>query len=242
MQGLNPTALLAAWEEGAGQLPLRRAITLLTMAWPERSAAEWAGASIGERDRGLLRLREDLFGPRFDGVAVCPACGQRLQLTFSTHDITVPAPALAGRAESLRLESAGYEVVYHLPTTADLLAVSDTGDPAGLLKRSVEVARRGGEVVDPAQLPDEVASAVSVAMAQADPQAEVRMALACPACSHQWTCLFDILSFLWGEIEDWVQRIVREVHILASAYGWTEAGILALSPRRRRIYLEMVGA
>jgi hypothetical protein len=35
---------------------------------------------------------------------------------------------------------------------------------------------------------------------------------------------------------------LREVHVLASANGWSEAEILALSPQRRQRYLEIVTA
>jgi hypothetical protein len=77
-------------------------------------------------------------------------------------------------------------------------------------------------------------------MAEADPQAEVRIALSCPGCSNQWSSVFDIVAFLWGEIEDWAQRLLLEVHALASAYGWSERDIVAMGPRRRRFYLEMV--
>jgi len=31
------------------------------------------------------------------------------------------------------------------------------------------------------------------------------------------------------------------VHMLASAYGWSEQAILGLSPARRRLYMEMLG-
>ena len=77
-------------------------------------------------------------------------------------------------------------------------------------------------------------------MAQADPQADVQLALSCPACSHQWQSVFDIVSFFWSEMNAWAYRILREVHILASAYGWREADILAMSPYRRQLYLKMV--
>ncbi len=53
---------------------------------------------------------------------------------------------------------------------------------------------------------------------------------------------FDILSYLWTEIEDWAQRLLVDVHTLAVSYGWSERDILALSPRRRRMYLELLGA
>jgi hypothetical protein len=52
--------------------------------------------------------------------------------------------------------------------------------------------------------------------------------------------MFDIVSFLWTEIAAEAKRLLREVHILASAYGWREADIFSLSPLRRQFYLEAV--
>ena len=133
-------------------------------------------------------------------------------------------------------------LAFRLPTSADLLDAGVVEGRGALLKRCVETARLGSEAADLAALPEDVVKAISAAMAQADPQAEVRIAMTCPSCSHQWSSLFDILSFLWGEIEDWAQRLLVEVHMLASAYGWSERDIVAMSPRRRRMYLDMVGA
>ena len=70
----------------------------------------------------------------------------------------------------------------------------------------------------------------------------MNLALDCPACGAHWQSVFDIVTFLWGEIEDWAQRLLYDVHLLASAYGWSERDIVAMTPRRRRMYLEMVGA
>ena len=79
-------------------------------------------------------------------------------------------------------------------------------------------------------------------MAETDPQADVQLALACPACGHTWQATFDIVSFFWSEINAWAYHTLREVHGLALAYGWTETDILALSPQRRQLYLEMATA
>jgi hypothetical protein len=62
-----------------------------------------------------------------------------------------------------------------------------------------------------------------------------------PGLRHSWDVLFDIVSFFWAEIGAWAQRLLREVHALASAYGWREADILALSAWRRRQYLDLAG-
>jgi hypothetical protein len=48
------------------------------------------------------------------------------------------------------------------------------------------------------------------------------------------------VAFFWKEINHWANRILREVHLLASTYGWSEADILALTPTRRQWYLALV--
>ena len=84
-----------------------------------------------------------------------------------------------------------------------------------------------------------MAQAVIRELAAGDPQAEVLLSLRCPACEHEWSTPFDILAYLWDEIDDWARRLLSEVHTLASAYGWSERDVLGMSARRRRLYLEM---
>ena len=70
----------------------------------------------------------------------------------------------------------------------------------------------------------------------------MRLALRCDACGHEWVSPFDIGAFLLREVEAWAEGLLREVHALARAYGWSERAILDLSARRRRAYLDLVGA
>ncbi len=229
---MNSAALLAAWEEGLSQPAPQRAVSLLAAACPEHSEDEWAEATIGERDGRLLRLREQLFGSRLDATAQCPECSERLELSFSTDDIRVSAPADSG----LVAAAEGCQVRFRLPNSIDLLEAGRSVDPErALLARCVSDT-------NVALLPPEVVRTVAERMAEADPQADVQIALSCPNCGHGWSMPFDIVSYLWGEIEDWARHLLIEVHSLASAYHWSEQHILAMSPRRRRMYLDMVGA
>src|SRR5262249_33315899 len=133
---MNSMTLLNAWEQGLCQSAPARALLLLASAWPERSAAEWARASIGERDRNLLRLREELFGPRLEATGVCPRCGERVEMGFTTQEIAPPAPASpASLTAHFRAESSGYVVQYRLPTSSDVLEASDARE---LLQRCIE--------------------------------------------------------------------------------------------------------
>jgi hypothetical protein len=77
-------------------------------------------------------------------------------------------------------------------------------------------------------------------LAKADPMAETRVNLNCAECGEQWEETLDVAAWLWTEIESQARRLVGEVHLLASAYGWSEAEVLSLSAQRRSLYLEMV--
>jgi hypothetical protein len=140
-----------------------------------------------------------------------------------------------------------YRVRFRLPNTLDLASISGgTSDAAAarmlLLEKCILSARLEDEDVSPDKLPAAVTTEVVERMARADPQAGIEFDFSCPACGQNWQALFDIESFFWSEISAWAQRIFSEIHVLARAYGWTETHILGLSPWRRQVYLNLVGA
>jgi hypothetical protein len=245
MQGLSAAELLGVWELGLAQSPLQRALTLLAAAAPDIPPEALSNLSIGERDARLLTLREWTFGPQLNGLTTCPGCNERLELTFEVSDVRARTESsTAEPGDALSLCVADYEASFRLPNSLDLAAISVSQGIAAsrefLFQRCVLTARHKGEDCPAELLPSDIVDAIVAQMAQADPQANGQMALSCPRCGHQWQAVFDIASFFWSEITAWASRILREVHILASAYGWREADILAMSPMRRQIYLEMV--
>ncbi len=240
MRALSASELLSVWEHGLAQSPIERALTLLAAADPESAPDDMARLSIGQRDAQLLTLREWMFGSQLVSLANCPECGEQLELAFDVSDIragqTDQGQALAS--------AAGYEVDMRLPNSLDLAAIASHNSTEArrlLLDRCIVRLQREGADAPLDRLPEDVKTAISEQMALADPQANVELALACPACSHQWQAVFDIATFFWSEINAWAIRLLREVHAIASAYGWREADIVALSPMRRQLYLDMIG-
>jgi hypothetical protein len=243
MRMLSASKLLSVWEQVLGQPQVERALALLCAACPELTPLELARASIGRRDTLLLALREQTFGPQLVSRVNCQQCGEALALSFNVSDVLIPQEALPEDALHLSLEH--YEVHFRLPNSEDLMRVTGAHDDVEtasqlLLARCVLRAVEDGEQRPVDELPLHVRQAVVRRMAEADPQALVQLALSCPACSHRWLVTFDIASYFWSEINAWAYRILREVHTLATAYGWREADILAMSSRRRQVYLEMV--
>lgn len=242
MRALSAHELLDAWEKCLGRPPHERALSLLSACTGERAEA-LSRHSIGRRDRALLELRASVFGTRLTSLASCPACGERMEMDMEVGDLLVEQHG--EQPVSLALRAGDYDVLFRLPDSNDLAALPPSDDAAeaarALLARCVMSARLGDEEVPAAQLPPDVLEAVGERMGEADPQGDMRLALACPACAHAWQEAFDIGQFLWGELNAWAARTLGEVHRLAKAYGWREADILALSPQRRQMYLDMVG-
>ena len=255
MRDLSAAELLTAWDRALGQSPTRQALVLLAAVYPEHSMEQLAQWSVGQRDACLLTLRERLFGSELNGVTVCPQCQQRIELAFNVSDIRVEptmTDPIVPVDEIMTLTAEGYRVQFRLPNTLDLEAIETRTDVnqmrEQLLHRCItavvwEGAEKGdGEPVNSlAPLPMTLVDAIAARMAEADAQADTRLALSCPDCHHEWFSTFDIATYLAGEIHSWAKYLLREIHSLALGYGWREADILTMTPRRRRAYLELLG-
>ena len=244
MRPLKAMELLAVWEHSLNRTLLERVLALLIAACPEIDSETIAGLSIGERDARLLQLREWMFGSNLVNTARCPQCTQRVEWENRIADIRIPPSPITPSPAEFSLNVANFSLRFRLPNSTDIAAVMNAsrGDstPQDLLKRCIVSARHTGEACDPGSLPEDVLAALGRRIEDLDPQAEIRIDLTCPQCSHKWDVLFDIASFLWTEINHWAGQTLRGVHKLANAYGWSERDILNLSPVRRQLYLGLV--
>jgi hypothetical protein len=51
-----------------------------------------------------------------------------------------------------------------------------------------------------------------------------------------------VAGFVARDLDRTLDRLYEEIHVIASAYGWDEAAILALPPERRCRYVSMIAA
>jgi hypothetical protein len=232
MRALSAADVLRVWEHGQASGLAARAIALLEAANPGDAGV--LDLPIGRRDALLLELRERTFGGRLDAIAACPACRDTIEFEFTTDDVRMSPPV---SDDTVRIEAGGHQLAFRLPTTRDLAALP--GDMTVDGARHWLLARCAIGELPSVPLPDDVVETVSGQLGEADPQADVRVELHCPACDHAWSAPFDIVTFFWRELQTYAQRLLREVHVLAARYAWTEADVLALSPLRRRAYLEL---
>jgi hypothetical protein len=244
---ITASELLAAWEGGVDRPMFERALLLLE-ASSGQSWEDLAALSIGQRDARLLDLREAIFGRSLPCLTVCLACDEKLELNLDVGDLRVSASPSRGEQnrDTLTIEAEDLTLEFRLPNSFDLSAASGAKDTdsarAALIERCLLAVHGQEKEIPYSSLSPSVLDVLTVAMTEADPQSHLELALSCPSCEQEWQAVFDIASYLWGEIQTWALRILHEVHILASAYGWREADILALSPLRRQLYLERIGA
>jgi hypothetical protein len=237
---------------------------MLMAAVPGADWRELAELPLGQRQAHLLSVREKTFGSLLEVFVECPGCEAELEFEIDT---TVERQAEAAEPSpnaTFALEVGEFDLELRLANTADLLAlelagrvgqagqVGQVGQVGQAGETSVETVRRElfsrcalevrrrGDLVEASCVPDEVIALAAEEMSARDPQAESLRSLECPMCSHQWQAVFEIVDYLWREIEVDVRRLFREIDLLARTYGWSEDQILALSPFRRRCYMELI--
>lgn len=213
--------LLDIWEAAAAAAPAARGVALLRPRDPD----DLLRMPVSRVDARLFALRRDWFGDSMTGIATCAHCGARIELELRASDfVREEEPPATFRA-------AGREC--RLPDTRDLMAVASLDAAAARRALATRIAAAD------ALTGDEV-DAIGRALEEADPGGDVHLVTNCPECGERCETVIDPAAFLFSEVTAAASRVLRDVHALAAAYGWSEEQVLALPPSRRRLYVEMV--
>jgi hypothetical protein len=222
---VDEARLLSLWEQGQARQPLDRALLML---WGLGGRRDAATLTLGARDAALLALRAEHFGAVLQATAACPHCGQAMAFELPLRSLgETLAPADAALQVSLA------EGVYRLPTSADLAAALHRPEPRAALALALRV--QGDGTLDEAAL-----ATIEAALREADPASQIDIALTCQACGNAFESPMDPGECLWHDVQRQAQHTLDDVHALASAYGWSEAEVLAVPPTRRQHYLQRV--
>ena len=241
---LDAAATLDLWDRAGGALPgpdpLDRIGALA--AYDGTDPATLDDEPVGRCHARLLRLRRGLAGELMEATATCGTCTEPIEFGLDVGGLLASAEGPGGPGE---VAWDGGVVRWRTPSLGDLRSLraqvgrgADAQD--ALRARCLTATDAAGGPVDPADVPPEVLDRVEAAMADADPLAEVLVALDCPRCGAAVACDVDVAAFVWAELDARARRVVQEVGLLAAAFGWTEPEVLALSESRRAAYLRLV--
>jgi hypothetical protein len=197
--------------------------------------------TIGDREALLWHVRRLTVGDLIEAVLSCASCGEKASIELTVVDL-VRQP-YAEWNPTFEEEIAGRRVEFRLPCGFDVerLSSSSHRDLELLADALVEacVIRVDGSPVVPGQL-EPIRDRLSERLASLDPQAETLLDTTCPACDAPIAASLDAASFLAEELQRRSRYLFEEVHVLATAYHWSEREILGMTADRRRIYLDMI--
>lgn len=243
MRPLTAIDAIRVWESGHRQRPAEQALTVLTVVFPEDDQDGLRRLTLGACNARLLKVRDQIFGHELVGFSECVNCGERLEFTLDSKALSRAGPVEAPEAE-FELECEGYSLRFRLLEIEDLIVAGEGGDQVVardlLIERCIVEARYDDREVLVASLPDTVVAYLGQRLTELDSAAEVEIELSCPACDCINRLSLDVAAYFNAEIAAQAQRLLREVHTLAVAYGWNESDILAMSALRRRSYIEML--
>lgn len=234
--------LLSFWEISLDKPLLERGLWLVYLANPTFDFGRVASMPIGERDAQLLAIRENLFGPVFDNTTNCPKCKQKVEWETTVDAVRMPPKPDSMNGGLHSLEYNGNHIQFRLPNSTDILEVlslkKGISKEKVLLRRCIEPSSLPADYAN--ELPEALENALVQKMEACDPQADIIMAILCPECGHNWDITFDIVSYLWAEIDDWATHLIQDVFGLAKNFGWSENDILEMGSFRRSLYLKML--
>lgn len=243
---LATATLLELWSAGAATTAPDRARAILRAAFPPEVEPQLDALPLGEWNTGLLRVQRLQFGNTFVLTDRCPHCGEAVELRLAGDTLRPPVPDPGHRSSPPLLEVDDCVVRYRLLTGGDWRAAlqepASDATEAGvrLLRRAVVEVTRNGQPVTPGEISPSAWESLAEAVTAADPWSEILFALHCPHCRGDWESLLELGDYVWNEIAGTAQQSLRQVHRLASAYGWTEAEVLELPPDRRSAYIALL--
>jgi hypothetical protein len=195
--------------------------------------------TLGRLQHAMLKLHAETFGGALECLAACTACGNTLE--FAVPVAAVERGVRERVVADVDVGVDGVRFGVQAPTVADVLQQPPADGAArtadALARRCVLRAERDGVPLEPGAFPAGWRAAVADAVAALDPLADFRVTLDCVVCGQRDELTLDIAGFVARKIQAEAAIVIDEVHRLASAYGWTEPEILALSRARREAYL-----
>ena len=212
---------------------------------PGRARAEVDALLVSERDLALVALRQRSLGSELAMELTCPACGADHDLVIDLTRLGAPPPA----PREIEVVHGDHRVRVRLPTARDPAVAAaagalDAGRATLLAATLLELDGRPGPftVADAAAIDPELREAIDAAVEDALPDVDLALVTTCSTCDAGIEAPVYLAEVILAELRERGRQLLREVHLLARTYHWSERQILSLSVARRRAYLTLIEA
>jgi hypothetical protein len=212
---------------------------LLTQCSSDAASGYWWEATIGRRIAALVRIVAITERSASLAVTVAcdsPGCGAPLEMAIPLEAID----SSGGAPERFPVGLAnGQEVIVRPPNGADqrtwrqrhydsreeavaamLESLLVEGDVSGAQPRDIDV--------------------IAEALAERDPLVAFTISYDCPSCGTSREMAIDLERLAIQRLIGVQQGLLKDVHALATRYGWTESEVLAIPAQRRARYRALI--
>ena len=200
-------------------------------------ASHWWAQAVSTRTSALLRVLAASDGESaLSLVARCGACGESLEFELPLAALGAAEADYSSRP--LRVTLPGRPALsLRRPTGDDLRAWRHAGwtSRPDAVRRMVDALRIAGPLPTADDEP-----ALAAALAEQDPLVAFAVDCRCPHCDAAQSVSVDLEGIALSRLAARQDALLRDVHRLASRYGWTEAEVLAVPATRRRRYLALI--
>jgi hypothetical protein len=205
---------------------LALAVTLLS----RRAGVDAAALPVGDVDALVAELRRAAIGDALVAEGRCATCATPVDVDFSLAALLQHARPRASRAAVAERDGwwrlRASDTRFRIPTAADVLAA---GDLTELVARCIAGASPAADV-----------RRVERALEALAPTLRTTGLGSCPECGAEVVVDVDARALCLEELRFLAGSVLEDVHLLASAYRWSEESILALPSPRRRTYAQMI--
>lgn len=212
---------------------------LLTQCSSHAASVDWWEATIGRRIAALAQIvamTEHSASLAMTVTCDRPECGAPLE-------IAIPLEAIrsSGRPpERLPVRLAnGHEVIVRPPIGADQRAWRQRhyGSREEAVAAMLESLLIEGDVsgAEPHDI-----EAIADALAERDPLVAFTISYDCPSCGVSSDTAIDLEQLAVRRLIAFQRGLLKDVHALATRYGWTESEVLAIPAKRRARYRALI--
>ncbi|MGP8305592.1 T4 family baseplate hub assembly chaperone [Vibrio sp. YIC-376] len=262
LNALSDNKQVEVWELASSCRGQNRAAIMASAYLPDSLKPSFNNWSVAGRDHLLLLAYQCQFGDDINVSTSCTECGEKAELSFTASQILSTASVSFNNgwnAVTRTLDTEVYLPLYHeihidgvqcrfrLPCIADLMAVKQGDSVLFQFAQRVldqesfkQVSRKLAEKEDVHSGWEALFDELERGMLECEPLSVVSLVTACPECGAKAEHQFDIASQFWAQLSAHVEKQLWDVHLLASAYGWSSQDILAMSPARRRRHISMI--
>jgi hypothetical protein len=200
------------------------------------------GLTLAARIGGLTAIHAQTLGE--DRIAVslrCPldSCGEALEAALPVEAIVEMARLAEAEPQLVVAGTGSRPLALRRPTGVDQLRWLSRNYPSASIAEAAMLQSLLPQS-SPGPLPADLVRLVGEQLEELDPLPCFAVVTLCPACGWQGEIAVDLEAVLLAGLHRAQRRMLADIHVLASRYGWREQDVLAIPPKRRADYRRMI--